>query len=160
MEEAHKSGRVKSIGVSNFNKEQLEAIVKVATIKPTVNQLEYHPYEQYDDLMDYMKSLNILPFCYSVLTPLMRGRPGPVDGSFGELAKTHDVTENDIAVKWCLDQGFAVATTGRNLDRLKGYLEDFDRFKLTESEIEEIRRLGLQKQFSSYMQMGGVGPST
>ncbi|RSL83254.1 hypothetical protein CDV31_016851 [Fusarium ambrosium] len=160
MEKAYESGRVKSIGVSNFTKAQLQAILEVAIIKPTVNQFEYHPYEQHDDLLEWMKSLDILPFCYSVLAPVIRGRPGPVDGIFGELATKYGVTDGDIAMKWCLDQGLAVATTGKNLDRLKGYLEDFSRFELTESEIKEIRGLGLQKNFSNYMQMGGVGPAS
>lgn len=157
MEAVHRSGRVKSIGVSNFNKEQLQAILEIATVKPTVNQFEYHAYQQYGDYIPWLKSQGIIATCYSSLAPLLRGRPGPVDGKFEELAKKYGVTDRDIAVKWCLDQGLSVATTGKTVDRLKGYVDSFDKFTLTDGEIADIRGLGLQKEFSNYMQMGG-GP--
>lgn len=157
MEAVHRSGRVKSIGVSNFTKAQIQPILEVATILPTVNQVECHVYEQHGDLNSWMKGKGIVTSCYSSLAPVIRGRPGPADGKFVALAAKYGVKDGDIAMKWCLDQGLAVATTGKSLDKLKGYLEKFDRFKLTDEEIGEIRELGLQKEFSNYMQIGG-GP--
>ncbi|KAG8427427.1 hypothetical protein J3459_006692 [Metarhizium acridum] len=129
MEAAYRSGRARSIGVSNFTKAQLQPIPEVATIRPSVNQFEYHAYAQHEDLVSWMKNQGMVASCYSSLAPIMRGNPGPVDGKLGQLAKKYGVEESDIAVKRCWDQGLAVATTGKNLHRLKGYLDDFDKFR-------------------------------
>ncbi|EFY91685.1 aldose reductase [Metarhizium acridum CQMa 102] len=129
MEAAYRSGRARSIGVSNFTKAQLQPIPEVATIRPSVNQFEYHAYAQHEDLVSWMKNQGMVASCYSSLAPIMRGNPGPVDGKLGQSAKKYGVEESDIAVKRCWDQGLAVATTGKNLHRLKGYLDDFDKFR-------------------------------
>lgn len=59
MEQIQASGKAKSIGVSNFYREHLEAILETAMVRPAMNQIEYHPYLQHGDLIAYHKNKDI-----------------------------------------------------------------------------------------------------
>ena len=79
LEQIKESGKAKSIGVSNFLQVHLEAILKTAKVKPAINQIEYHPYLQHGDLLDFHKKHNIAVSAYSPLTPVVTAKGGPVD---------------------------------------------------------------------------------
>ncbi|XP_066248392.1 aldo-keto reductase family 1 member B1-like [Euwallacea similis] len=66
-EEIHKKGLARSIGVSNFNKRQLQRILDVATVKPVTNQIECHPYLNQKKLISFCKSQDIVITAYSPL---------------------------------------------------------------------------------------------
>ena len=55
MEKAYKEGKVKAIGLSNFNKEQIEEILSICEVKPAVLQTEVHPYYQENDMKEFLK---------------------------------------------------------------------------------------------------------
>ncbi|KAG0721132.1 1,5-anhydro-D-fructose reductase [Chionoecetes opilio] len=67
MEEAFRSGLVKSIGVSNFNKKQIERVLKEGTIKPVTNQIECHPYLNQKKMVDFCRAKEICVTAYSPL---------------------------------------------------------------------------------------------
>lgn len=67
MEKIVESGKIKSIGLSNFNKKQIDRILDVATIKPAALQIECHPYLTQTKLLAYCKSKNITVTAYSPL---------------------------------------------------------------------------------------------
>ncbi|RMJ07428.1 hypothetical protein BHE90_007268 [Fusarium euwallaceae] len=150
LEQLQASGRVKSIGVSNFLQVHLEAILKTAKVKPAINQIEYHPYLQHGDLVAFHKKHGIAVSSYGPLTPLVTAKGGPVDGLYTELAKKYGVTESEIGLRWVIDQDIIALTTSNKVERLEGYLSRLPKFKLTPDEIAEISRLGSQKHFRGF----------
>jgi diketogulonate reductase-like aldo/keto reductase len=147
MEAIKDSGRAKSIGVSNYLQEHLDPILETARIRPAINQIEFHPYLQHEDLLDYHRKNNIAVSAYAPLTAVTRAAPGPVDGLYEKLAKKYGVTEGEIALRWCMDQGVVALTTSSKEGRLHNYLAHLPRFKLTPQEVEEISEAGKDKHY-------------
>lgn len=155
MEALRDSGRVRSIGVSNFLREHLEPILAVARHPPVINQIEYHPYLQHadgagEDLVRWCQGKGVAVAGYSVLTALTSSKGGPVDGVYGRLAERYGVGEGEVGLRWALDQGVVVVTTGRNEERLRGYLERVPGFRLTPEEVKEISEAGRGRRYRGY----------
>jgi diketogulonate reductase-like aldo/keto reductase len=147
METVKNSGKARSIGVSNFVRTHLESILKTATVVPAVNQIEYHPYLQHSDLLDFCRRHSIAVAGFSTLAAITKARPGPVDEVYAELAAKYGVTEADVALRWCLDQGIAAITTSASSERLAGYKTNLTRFALSADEVKRISKLGHEKHY-------------
>jgi diketogulonate reductase-like aldo/keto reductase len=150
MEAIKSSGRAKSIGVSNYLQEHLEAILETAKIPPAINQIEFHPYLQHGNLLDFQRKNSVAVSAYGPLTAVTKAAPGPVDETYRALAKKYGVTEGDIALRWVLDQEVVVLTTSSNEQRLRGFLTTLPRFKLTPEEVDEISEAGRQKHYRGF----------
>ncbi|KAK6955484.1 hypothetical protein Daesc_003123 [Daldinia eschscholtzii] len=148
MEAIKASGKAKSIGVSNFEQADIEVILQTAKTIPAINQIEYHPYHQHGNLVEFLRTKNIAISAYSPLAAVTKARPGPLDDTYDELAKKYGVTPADIALKWVIDQGMVAITTSNSEERLQGYLSRLPTFKLSEEEIKHISEIGKQKQYS------------
>lgn len=151
MEFLKESGKTRSIGVSNYLQPQLEATLAVARIPPSMNQIEYHPYLQHGDLVPYMKSKNIAAAAYAPLTPATKAKPGPCDVLLEALAKKYYVSEGEIAMRWCMDQGMVVVTTSGKEGRLSDYLRATT-FRLTPKEVKDMSEAGMLKHFRGFWQ--------
>lgn len=149
MEQIKATGKVRSIGVSNFLQSHLEAILKTATVVPSVNQIEFHPYLQHGDLVPFQESKGIKTVSYSGLAPITRAPGGPLDSLLSDLAKKYAVNESEILLRWILDQGHVAITTSSKESRLASYLRVLT-FKLTPQEVEEISGLGQQKHYRAF----------
>jgi len=149
LEAIHASGKAKSIGVSNFLKPHLETILKTAKVTPAINQIEYHPYLQHGDLVDFHRKHNIATSAYGPLTAVVRAKPGPLDATYEDLAKKYGVTPGEIALRWVIDQGIVALTTSGSEERLKAY-QKVTQFKLTPKEVQEISEIGQQKHFRGF----------
>ncbi|KAF3764192.1 Aldo/keto reductase [Cryphonectria parasitica EP155] len=156
MEAIRASGRAKSIGVSNFIQEHLDAVLETAKVPPAINQIEFHPYLQHvtqdrgEDLLGFQGEKGIATSGYGGLTALTRAAPGPVDGAYAELADKYGVTEGDVALRWTLDKGVIAITTSSREERLQEYLDKLPSFSLTEDEVKEISDLGHKKHFRAF----------
>ncbi|KAI0150694.1 Aldo/keto reductase [Xylariaceae sp. FL1272] len=147
MEAVKASGKAKSIGVSNFQVKDLENILSTAKVKPAVNQIEYNPYHQGRDVIDFCRKHGIAISAFSALAPLTGGRPGPADDVYAELAEKYRVTESDIGLRYCLDQDMAVITLSKNEERLQGFLKNALKFKLEPADIEKLSEAGKGKWY-------------
>ncbi|KAJ8125642.1 hypothetical protein O1611_g7996 [Lasiodiplodia mahajangana] len=145
MEAVQAAGKVKSIGVSNFEVEDLEIILKTAKVVPAINQIEFHPYLQQRDVVDFCRKKGIAISAYSPLSAITQARPGPADEAYAELARKYGVSEGDIALRYCLDQGIVAITTSKSEERLRGYMTNTLSFKLEPQGIEKLSTLGTQK---------------
>lgn len=149
MERVQADGLAKSIGVSNYLPQHLEATLKTAKVSPSVNQIEFHPYLQHAELLSYHKKHSIATQAYGPLTAVTKAAPGPVDSYMDSLAKKYAVSPAEISLRWCIDQDIVPITTSSKEQRLSDYMR-VGTFKLTPKEVEEIRRLGEGKHFRGF----------
>jgi diketogulonate reductase-like aldo/keto reductase len=149
MEQMAAVGKAKSIGVSNFLKSDLNAILETCKVRPAINQIEYHPYLQHGDLVAFHKSKDIKVAAYAPLTPITRAKGGPLDGYLESLAKKYAVGPGEILLRWCIDQNVVAVTTSSKEQRLSDMLRTFT-FKLTPKEVEEISNLGKEHHFRAF----------
>ena len=149
MEEVQKSGKAKSIGVSNFFTKDIEAVLKTAKVVPSINQIEYHPYLQHGSLIPLHKKHGIAIAAYGPLTAITKAKPGPVDDTIAKLAKKYSTSEGEVALRWVMDQGVVPITTSGKESRMKEYL-GVAKFKLTPEEVNEISTLGDKKHFRGF----------
>ena len=136
MEELLEEGKIKSIGVSNFWPEHLEALLDSAKIKPAVNQIEFHPGYWQPETTQYCKEKGIVLQAWS---PLARGR------IFGneiliEIANRHHKTVSQIALRWIVQQGVIPIPKAASKERMNENFDIFN-FALSDEEMELINNL-------------------
>lgn len=151
MEGVKKAGKTKSIGVSNYLASHLKATLATATVPPSINQIEFHPYLQHGSLVAYHKSQNIAVSAYGSLTAVTKAKPGPCDEMLASLAKKYYVSEGEIALRWCIDQGVVAITTSGKEERLSDYLRAMT-FTLTPKEVKDLSEVGTQKHYRGFWQ--------
>ncbi|UNI20043.1 2-dehydropantolactone reductase [Purpureocillium takamizusanense] len=150
LEAIKASGRARSIGVSNFLQEHVESVLKTAKVPPAINQIEFHPYLQHGDLLPFLRKNNIAAAAYGPLVPLTTATDGPVNALWKQLADKYGVSESEIGLRWCIDQGLVVLTTSSKKERLERYLKKLPLIKLTPKEVSDIAELGQQKHYRSF----------
>ncbi|KAI9204529.1 NADP-dependent oxidoreductase domain-containing protein [Polychytrium aggregatum] len=141
LERAVEEGKVRSIGVSNFNVRRLKELLAFARIKPVVNQVELHPYLPQNELFEFAKANDILLTAYSPLGS--GGSPNILeDEVIAQVAKKHGKTSAQTLISWAAQRGTSVIPKSVNPERIKANFEDFI---LDEADIEAINKLHLTK---------------
>ena len=151
MESVKESGKVKSIGVSNYLESHLKATLATAKMPPSINQMEFHPYLQRGPLLAYHKSQNIAVSAYGPLTAVTKAKPGPCDEMLAFLAKKYYVSESEIALRWCIDQGVVAITTSGKEERLSDYLRAMT-FTLSPKEVRDLAEAGAKKHYRGFFE--------
>lgn len=136
LEDMYKANKIKSIGISNFMRHHVEALLLTATIKPVLNQIECHPYNVDLKTINYCKENDIVIQCYS---PLGQGSVLK-DKVIQDIAKIYNKTEAQIVLNWHLACDRLVVTNSSNYHHLKQNFNIFD-FTLSEEEIEKLSSL-------------------
>lgn len=124
LEAAYKAGKVKSIGVSNFNIHHLEELEREFEIMPTVNQFELHVGFQQAELVKYCQDKNIAITSWATL---MQGKIFEVE-QIKTLATKYNKTPAQIALKWAIDNNFIIIPKTSKIERLEANIaiNDFD----------------------------------
>ncbi|CAF2060535.1 unnamed protein product [Rotaria magnacalcarata] len=154
MEKLVENGKVKAIGVSNFQKQHLEELLALKPkIKPAVNQFELHPYvyEASRELIDYCKSNEIAVASYSPLGSICYKPGGPVDEVIEKLATKYNRSPAQILLKWNLIKGDIIITTSSKRERLEDFLKVLDEnFQLNCEDVKAIDDAGAKLHFRKY----------
>ena len=144
LESCVSDGLVRSIGLSNFNHKQIQEVINDAKIKPSVLQVEMHPYFQQRKLRDFCASNDIAVMAYSPLAnPAMPfrkdGDPNIMhDPTFLDLGKKHAKTPAQIALRWAIQEGVIVIPKSTSEKRLKENFDIFD-FELDSEDMQKIK---------------------
>lgn len=136
MEELQAEGKIRSIGVSNFFQEHLEALFQTARVIPAINQIEFHPGYWQKDLVAFCKSQNIVVQAWS---PLARGK---VFGNetLQAIAKKHNKSVAQVCLRWIIQHEVIAIPKSTSPERIKENINLFD-FDLTKTEMEQINKL-------------------
>ncbi|EDW84564.1 uncharacterized protein Dwil_GK13069 [Drosophila willistoni] len=152
MEKLVEAGLTKSIGISNFSKEQVARLLKNCKIPPATNQIEHHVYLQQRDLVDFCKAENVAITAYSPLgsrgiakinslVGVHRDLPDLFDiPEVKDIAKAHGKTPAQVLLRWIIDTGLIAIPKSAEPKRLKENLDIFD-FELSTEEIDKLLAL-------------------
>lgn len=143
------AGKVRSVGVSNFNQSHLEEIKAAGLPMPDANQIELHPWSQKPDLIAYMAENGIAPIAYSSLAPLSTWRieegqdsaktdDMKADGdAFKGMAAKYDVSQAQLLLRWGVQNGYAVLPKTLNTDRMDQNIDLFS-FAIDDDDMAQM----------------------
>lgn len=136
LEQLYEEGKIKAIGVSNFEIHHLEKLFLETKIKPVVNQVELHPRLNQQELRAFCTENDILIEAWS---PLMQGKilQEPV---LQEIAEKHKKSVAQVVLRWDIQQEIIVLTKSVKTERLISNANLFD-FELTVAEMQAIDAL-------------------
>ncbi|KAK0085700.1 hypothetical protein PV325_004583 [Microctonus aethiopoides] len=143
MEGVYEKGLTKNIGISNFNSEQIQRVLKSCKIKPVTNQIECHPYLTQKQLTQFCKEKDIVVTAYSPLGSPDRpwAKPDdPVlleDKKLLEISKKYKKTPAQVLIRYQLDRGHVVIPKSVTKSRILENAQVFD-FKLNNDDITYI----------------------
>lgn len=158
MEALKKEGLARSVGVSNFRTAQLREILDGAEFPPSVNQIEFHPYD-YKDLLptlELQKQHGIVTESYGGLSPIFRFKGGPLDPVLESIAKRLSAetgkpfSEAQVLFLWQREKGVVIVTTTSKESRLPEYLGTLDAPKLTDKDIALIDEAGAKEHHRQF----------
>lgn len=162
MERAVEAGKVRALGISNFdaNDSVFNLIMKEARIKPAVLQIECHPYAQRLDMRKKAEADGIQVECWFPLGGAMSQGALLKDPTIMNIAKAHGKTAAQVILRWHIQEGFSVIPGATNPDYIKENIQIFD-FELTAEEMQAIRSLNKEQRFfnATYEQVQQFGKS-
>lgn len=137
MIDARTRGLIRSIGVSNFEPEHLDRLVKETGVTPAVNQIEAHPYWNNQRMLAADQQRGIVTEAWS---PLGRGSAALKEPLIQKLAKKYAKNVGQIILRWHFQRGIVPIPKASNLMHQRSNLAIFD-FNLTPEEMHEINAL-------------------
>lgn len=144
MEKAVAMGKVKSIGLSNFESDRLEEVLESAHIKPSVLQVECHPYYQQNELKKRLEPYGTKLECWY---PIGHGDSSLINEPlFTKLGYKYGKSNVQIILRWHIQEGNIIFPKTTNPVHMKDNFDIFD-FELSDEEMKEIRSLDRGMRF-------------
>jgi len=136
MERMYEGGRVRAIGVSNFQKHHLDRLFAETTVVPAVNQIEIHPYLTQDDLRDFDREHGIATEAWS---PIAQGKVLK-DPVLVRIAERVGRSTAQVTLRWHIQRGDIVFPKSVTPERVQENFELFD-FELSDGDMTDISSL-------------------
>ena len=144
LEKAYKEGKIKAIGISNFEGKYIEELLQNCEIKPQVIQVEAHPYFTQDELRKILDKEDIKLMSWY---PLGHGDSNLMNEDvFKKLGEKYNKTPAQIILKWHTQMGFIVIPGTKNVEHVKENFNIFD-FKLTDKDMKEIAKINKNERY-------------
>jgi len=135
FEEYYKNGKLKSIGVSNFDEELLNEMKSFATVKPAVNQIQINLTEPNKKLVELLKKMDIAPVAWGP----MKATNEQID-ALNQIGRSYGKTWAQMLLRYQIQRRVIVIPKSHNKENQAANLDLFD-FELTNDEIEKINDL-------------------
>jgi diketogulonate reductase-like aldo/keto reductase len=155
MKILHDQGKVRSIGVSNFDVPLLEKALGIEEIPICVNQVEFHPYFYQKELLEFCKKHDVVLVAYS---PLARGKIIK-DKTINELVDKYGKTPAQISLRWILQKDAITIPKARSEEHLKENFDVFD-WKLSKEDVKKIDSIGIMKSSINALSIFNNNPRT
>lgn len=146
LESLYKQGKVGAIGVSNYAIKHLQELLTYCSVRPVVNQVEFHPHLVQTDLLRYCKEHQIVLQAYSPLGAAAGVSAMLQEPAVVEIAGRHQKTPAQVVLRWALQLGVAIIPKSSNVQRIEENAHIFD-FSLTEDEVTRITSLDQNKHY-------------
>ena len=141
LEDLYKEGKIKAIGVCNFNIPHLQDLLKTARVTPVINQVEFHPRLQQLSLRSFCKEHNIQLEAWA---PLMQG--GLLeDQTIAKIAEKYGKSNSQVILRWDIQNGVITIPKSVRSERMVQNADIFD-FNLTDEELQVINAMNLDKR--------------
>lgn len=138
MEELYKEGKIRAIGVCNFDAARLMDLCYNAEIKPMVNQIERHPHYQRHEELAIMNKLGVQPQGWA---PFAEGLKGMfTEPVLNEIAAKHGKTVAQVILRWNVQQGVVIIPKSVHMERMEENLAIWD-FALDDEDMKRIASL-------------------
>lgn len=146
MEDLHEAGKIRAIGVCNFDGARLMDLCYNARIKPMINQIERHPHFQRSEDLVVMKKLGVQPQAWA---PFAEGLKGMfAEPVLMEIAEKHGKTVPQVILRWDIEQGIIIIPKSTHKNRMEENMGIWD-FELDSEDMEKIA--GLDKNVPSML---------
>lgn len=138
MEDLHRAGRIRAIGVSNFYPDRVQDFVLHAGVTPAVNQIEIHPFHQQDEALALLRDLGIQAEAWG---PFAEGRNGLFDNDLLQgIGRKHGKSVAQIVLRWLHQRGIVAIPKSVRKARMAENFAIFD-FELDAADIAAITTL-------------------
>jgi 2,5-diketo-D-gluconate reductase A len=138
MQDAHRAGKLRAIGVSNFQPDRLMDIIAFNEIKPAVNQIEINPFQQQPESVNFMSSVGVQAEAWA---PFAEGRNNLFQNEVLQaIGARHGKSIGQVVLRWVVQRGVIVLSKSVKKERMAENLAIFD-FELDASEIAQIATL-------------------
>lgn len=141
LEDLYQEGKIRAIGVCNFNISHLQDLLKTARVTPVINQVEFHPRLQQRSLREFCKEHNIQLEAWA---PLMQG--GLLeDTTIAKIAEKYGKSNSQVILRWDIQNEVITIPKSVLKERMAQNADIFD-FSLTDEEMQIINAMNLDKR--------------
>lgn len=138
LEKLYEQGKLRAIGISNFYPDRMVEFVNFNRIKPMVNQVETHPYNQQVEAMRWMRKYSVQIEAWA---PFGEGREGLFDDPvLKTIGQKYNKTSAQVMLRWNLQRGVVVIPKSTHIERMHENFKVFD-FTLAASDMQQIAQL-------------------
>lgn len=138
MEDLYKAGKIRAIGVSNFMPHHIDELLKTATVKPAIDQIEVHPGWPHRDEIKYLQGHDITVEAWAPLGG--QGAKVMSNATMKKIADKHGKSTAQISLRWIVQQDVVPLPKSVHENRMKQNQDIFD-FTLSDDEMKEISQL-------------------
>ncbi len=142
LEELYEEGKIRAIGISNFYADRMVDFASFNRVKPMVNQMETHIFNQQKELKKWAEKYGIQLEAWG---PFGEGREGIFDNAvIGQIAEKYGKTAAQVMLRWNIQRGVVVIPKSTHAERMEENFKVFD-FSLSDEDMEAIAALDKNK---------------